>query len=248
MDKTLTRAQKVEEKKHRIYILGSTLRDYILIHAEDNSSLKEVNDTIQMHILYLFLSTLFPVNIFYHLTLCPVGRLLHLTLFPVDLFYHSKLRPVQPLLYSTLFPVDIFLLFDVLSHSVFITFVLMSFWHYFPFDVVSFRHFLLFNVFTIDLLSHLTFCPPTFFTVGVFYFDILSVNFNFSLAFNASSIYCYDFFPAFKASLALLFKSHCLILHRHLFFRQNHCLMLHRHYFSMTLPTSGNGLKVASFV
>jgi hypothetical protein len=64
MEKTLTRAQKVEEKQHRIYILESTLRDYILIHTEDNSSLKEVNGTIQMDILYLLLSTLFPVDFF----------------------------------------------------------------------------------------------------------------------------------------------------------------------------------------
>jgi hypothetical protein len=64
MEKTLTRAQKVEEKKHRIYILKSTLRDSILIHTEDNSSLKEVNGTTQMHILYLLLSTLLPVDFF----------------------------------------------------------------------------------------------------------------------------------------------------------------------------------------
>jgi hypothetical protein len=39
----------------------------------------------------------------------------------------------------------------------------MSFRHYLPFDIFSFRRFLPFNVFPVDLLSHSTFCPSTFF-------------------------------------------------------------------------------------
>ncbi len=49
--KNVDKGTKGEDKKHRIYVLESTLRDHILIYTEDNSSLKEVNDTIQMHIL-----------------------------------------------------------------------------------------------------------------------------------------------------------------------------------------------------
>jgi hypothetical protein len=70
----------------------------------------------------------------------------------------------------------LFSLFDILSRSAFITFVLTAFRHHLPFDVLCFRRFLLFNIFSTDLLSHSMFCPLTFFTVGVFYFDILSVN------------------------------------------------------------------------
>ncbi len=69
-----------------------------------------------------------------------------------------------------------FLLFDVLSRSAFVNFILMSFHHYLPFNVLYFRCFLLFDVLSVDLFSHSTFCPLTFFVVGVFYFDILSVN------------------------------------------------------------------------
>ncbi len=53
MEETSTRAQKVEEKKHWIYIPESTLKGYILIHTEDNFSLKEVNDTIQIYSLFI---------------------------------------------------------------------------------------------------------------------------------------------------------------------------------------------------
>jgi cell fate (sporulation/competence/biofilm development) regulator YmcA (YheA/YmcA/DUF963 family) len=49
--KNVDKGTKGEDKKHQIYVLESTLRDHILIHTEDNSSLKEINDTIQMHIL-----------------------------------------------------------------------------------------------------------------------------------------------------------------------------------------------------
>jgi hypothetical protein len=45
-------------------------------------------------------------------------------------------------------------------------------------DILFFQRFLPFDVFPVDLLSHSTFCPSTFFTVGFFllYLDILSVN------------------------------------------------------------------------
>jgi hypothetical protein len=61
-----------------------------------------------MHVLCLLLSALFPVNICYHLTLCPIQRLLYLTLLPVNVFYYSTLCPIWHLLYLTLFPVNIF--------------------------------------------------------------------------------------------------------------------------------------------
>ncbi len=40
---------------------------------------------------------------------------------------------------------------------------------YLPFDNLFFQRFLPFDVFPVDLLSHSTFCPSTFFTVGFFY-------------------------------------------------------------------------------
>ncbi len=70
-----------------------------------------------------------------------------------------------------------FLLFVILSRSAFITFVLMSFNNYLPLDILSFQRFFYYSdVFSVDLLSHSPFRPSTFFTVGVFYFNILSVN------------------------------------------------------------------------
>ncbi len=116
----------------------------ILIHTEDNFSLKELNDTFQviLRLMLLKFSTKF---------------LNHFIAF--DIIFSRR-----------------FLLFDVLSRLALSTFVLMSFRHYLPFDIFSFRRFLPFNIFPVDLLSHSTFCPSTFFfTIGVFYFDILSV-------------------------------------------------------------------------
>ncbi len=60
-------------------------------------------------------------------------------------------------------------IFDVLSRSALITFVLMSFRRYLPFDVLSFCFFLLFGVFSVDILSHSTFCPSTFFWPSAFF-------------------------------------------------------------------------------
>ncbi len=99
-------------------------------------------------------STFFSFDDFYHSTLCPIRRLLHSTLFPVDVFYHLTLCPIQR----------------------FFTFVLMSFRRFVPFDILSFQRFLPFNILSVDILSNSMYCPSTFFIVGVFYFDILSVN------------------------------------------------------------------------
>ncbi len=106
----------------------------------------------------------FPVNVFYHLTLCPIRRFLYSTLLSVRVFYHLTLCSMQHLLHSTLFPVNVlYVLFNVLSRSAFITFVLMSFRHYFQFDVLSFRCFLLFDISSDDLV------PFDVFSVDVFY-------------------------------------------------------------------------------
>jgi hypothetical protein len=72
---------------------------------------------------------------------------------PVDVFLHS------------IFLVDIFLVFGILSQSVLFIFYVLSQSALFPFDVLSHSAFFL-----------PTFCPSTFFTVGVFYFEVLSVN------------------------------------------------------------------------
>jgi hypothetical protein len=55
--------------------------------------------------------------------------------------------------------------FVIMSHSAFITFDIISIQHFLPFDILSF-----------GILSNSTFCPSAFFTVGVFYFNILSLN------------------------------------------------------------------------
>ncbi len=123
-----------------------------------------------------------PFNTRSHLAL-----IIYPTLFPVDDFL-----PFDIMSHSAFLTFDIifsqhFLLFDILSRWAFITLILLSFRRYWPFDVLSFRRFLLFDVFSVNLLSHSTFGPSTFcpirclvrrhfFTVGVFYFDILSVN------------------------------------------------------------------------
>jgi hypothetical protein len=63
-----------------------------------------------------------------------------------------------------------------------ITFVLMFFRRYLPIDVLSFQRFLLFDVFYYSTFFPSTFCPVRrivhrrIFPVGVFYFNILSVN------------------------------------------------------------------------
>jgi hypothetical protein len=118
-------------------------------------------------------------TLFYHSTLCPFGRLLDSTLFPVDIFSHSTLCPIRRLLHSTLFPINVFYHSTLCPIQRFFTFVLMSFRSFVPFDVLSFRRFLPFDILSINILSNSTFCLSTFFTVGVFYFDILSVNSSF---------------------------------------------------------------------
>ncbi len=72
-------------------------------------------------------------------------------------FLPSFLCPFVVLSHSTFCPFDVFLPFFFLSS-------------FFPFQVLSI------DVFPIRRFSHSTFCPSTFVTVGVFYFDILSVN------------------------------------------------------------------------
>ncbi len=72
----------------------------------------------------------------------------------------------------------IFISFDNISIRHYVSFgiyyfrpYVLSSLQYLPYDVLSHSVFI-----TFDLLSHLTFCPSTFFTFGVFYFDMLSVN------------------------------------------------------------------------
>ncbi len=82
---------------------------------------------------------------------------------------------------------------NIMSHSAVITcdllsIIYLSIWcpirrfllsTFCPFVIVyhsTFCPFLLFNVFSVDLLSHSMLHPSMFFTVGVFYFNILSVN------------------------------------------------------------------------
>ncbi len=96
------------------------------------------------------------VEIFY---LFSILRFFHSMFFPVNVFTFRCFVPVDVFLQSTFFPVTFsyyltFFPYNVLSQSAF-----------FPFDVMSHSAFFL-----------STFCPSTFFTVGVFYFDVLLVN------------------------------------------------------------------------
>jgi hypothetical protein len=93
-------------------------------------------------------------------------------LFAVFLSRHFLLIDVLSM--STFFPVNVifdlcFLLFDVLSQSTFFIFYVLSQLAFFPFNVLSHSAIFL-----------LTFCPLMFFTVDVFYFDVLSVNRQYS--------------------------------------------------------------------
>ncbi len=103
--------------------------------------------------------------------------------FPLNVMSHSA--SIQPYVLSSSFPVrrlflPTFLPFDVLLSTfcpIGHTSNLMSSHHYFSCVTSSPSEFF----FTIqyssdDLLSHLTLCALTFYTVGIFYFDILSVN------------------------------------------------------------------------
>ncbi len=100
-----------------------------------------------------------------------------------------------------------YLSFDIMSHSAFITFNIIAV-HYLPFNVLSHSAFITltlcsflllfrilyfvllifvpFDVFSINLLSHLTFYPSRFFTDGFVYFDVLSVNHFFRKVANTS--------------------------------------------------------------
>ncbi len=108
-----------------------------------------------MHIIYLLFSTLFPGS--------------HYLIFVT--MSHSAFITFN------LLSICLYLPFDVLSHSAFITFDHLSFRHYLPIDVLSFQCF-----FTILHFFHGPFVPfdvlsvDVLFNVGVFYFDILSVN------------------------------------------------------------------------
>jgi hypothetical protein len=97
----------------------------------------------------------------------------HSTISMILIFYVFTIQTFVPfdfLSHWAFFPFNIssnrrFLLFDHLSQSTF-----------FPFDVLSQSAFFPFYVFSHSVFCLSTFCPSTFFTVGVFYFGILSVN------------------------------------------------------------------------
>jgi hypothetical protein len=57
----------------------------------------------------------------------------------------------------------LYFLFDIMSHSAFSTFSLMPFHLYFPINVMSFLRFVPFDVFSVNVLSHSSFCLSTFF-------------------------------------------------------------------------------------
>jgi hypothetical protein len=123
--------------------------------------------------IFFFKGTLyfFPFNL-----LSDLAFLIYSTLFPVDVFYQSTFFPIRRLLHSTLFPADVFYFWTFCPLKHLLPTFLCPFRRYLPSNVLSFRRFLLFDVFSVDLLSYSTFCLSTFFTVGVFYFNILSVN------------------------------------------------------------------------
>ncbi len=110
----------------------------------------------------------------YHSTLCLIRRLLYSKLFSVNVL------PFDIMSCSAFLPFDIissrcFLLFDILSRLVFIP-PFMYFRHYLPFNILTFWHFHYSTFFLSTFCPISTFCPSPFFTVGIIYFDILSVK------------------------------------------------------------------------
>jgi hypothetical protein len=97
----------------------------------------------------------------------PFEVLSHSTISTFLIFYvfHSTFCPIQRFVPFGVFSIRCFLLFDLLFHSTFFPFDVFSHSAFFPFDVLSHSAFCL-----------STFCRLTFFTFGIFYFDILSVN------------------------------------------------------------------------
>jgi hypothetical protein len=89
--------------------------------------------------------------------------------------------------YSTFCPTQRFVSFNVLYHSAFFPFGVFPFnvsyyltfcpiRRFFPVDVLSHVAFFPFNILSHSAFCLLTFCRSTFFTFGICYFDILSVN------------------------------------------------------------------------
>jgi hypothetical protein len=125
-----------------------------------------------------------------------------LNLYTRDFEYFSKSFKVRlPFLLFNIMLYSMFIIFNIISSLRFLPFEIMSHLvvlHLTLFPVVVFyfylhsyvlsslfimRHFVLstfvnyLTFFSVDILSHLTFCPSNFFKVGVFfYFDVLSVN------------------------------------------------------------------------
>ncbi len=108
MEKMLTRAQKVEKKK----TLNLYIREYFKGLYTDTHWRQFFTQISKWHnpdtySLFNTFNITFPVNVFYHLTLCPIRRLLYSTSLSVHVFYHLTLCPMQHLLHSTLFPVNV---------------------------------------------------------------------------------------------------------------------------------------------
>jgi hypothetical protein len=95
----------------------------------------------------------------------------------MSLLPRTTLHSDSEQLYSTFFLVDVFIFQHFVRVYYLHSHVLLSL-----FAVLSLRHFLPFKIFPVDLLSHLMFSLSMFFIVGVFYFDILSVNQSFNLS------------------------------------------------------------------
>ncbi len=97
------------------------------------------------------------------------------TFLTFDIFYHSTFFPIglsyfRHYFYSAFCPIRHYVPFGLsyFRHYVFSVFC--------PIRHFSVRHFLPFDILSFGILSHSTFCRSTFFTFGVCYFDIFSVN------------------------------------------------------------------------
>jgi hypothetical protein len=65
--------------------------------------------------------------------------------------------------------------------------------HFVPFNVLSVRHFLPFDISSFGILSHSMFCRSMFFTFGICYFNILSVNREDLLPNSSSQVFLWPF-------------------------------------------------------
>jgi hypothetical protein len=222
MEKSLTRAQKVEEEKHQIYLLENwyifrflkkwdciltTNRDYILKHTEDNSSLKEVNDAFQVILETHVAEVLHQVSKQVCLVL-PVqhpGLVEQWCVFYVYYFYDDIISSQYFLSFNIMSYLAI-IIFNIFSRQLlFLPFNIMSYRGFIIIDIIASQCYLVFDV--LSQLAFITFIPMSFHR----YLPFKVLSFWRFLAFNNfQSTFC----PIRRFSIKVFY--HCCFLLQHI--------------------------------